>query len=98
MMGTLAIIENNATLTDPITIAHTFNKYFSTIALDTNPLLDVKKSFLTSSHQQIVIHFLFHLLIGMKFLTFLPWIIINLKNQIVFQTDIFQYTFKQRYI
>ena len=69
-----ATIDNNVTLKNPITIANAFNKYFSTIALDIQPAIRYsKKQLLVSSHQQIVIPFLFHLLIVMEFLTsFLP--------------------------
>ena len=136
-----AIIDNNAALTNPVSIANAFNKYFSPIRnsyqrcsikkvflkisqntcarvsflikLQTlaqvffcefceifkntfftehlwttasvllhyisKPISYSKKQFLTSSHQQIVIHFLFHLKIIMKFLSsFLSLIITNL--------------------
>ena len=68
------ITDNNATLADLITIANAFNKYFSAIALDIQCSIRYSKNnFWTSSHQKIVIHFSYYLLIAMKFLTsFLP--------------------------
>ena len=58
-----AIIDNHTPSTDQITIANSFNKYISTIALDIQSFIRYSKSsFLTSSH-----HLLFLLLIVMKF-------------------------------